>query len=232
MEGWKKIGDPVEYAKNYYKSGIDELILLDVVASLYNRNNLTGIISEIASEVFIPITAGGGIRSVSDAEILLKAGADKVTLNTAAIKNPEIIKSISCAFGSQATVVAIECKKDSSSQNWEPLTDNGRNNTNLNAISWAIKAEEMGAGEILLTSIDQDGTKLGCDIDLFKEISSKVNIPVIGSGGVGTLSDVENILKSKCVDAIAIASALHFNNLSLKSIRKVFNKLGYETRGQ
>ena len=230
MEGWKKIGDPVDFAKKYYEFGIDELILLDVVASLYERNNLTGIISEIASEVFIPITVGGGIRCLKDVENLLKAGADKITLNTAAVKNPEIFKDISSNFGSQATVLAIECKRDISSKNWEPLTDNGRNHTHLDAISWAIKAEEMGAGEIFLTSIDHDGTKLGCDLELFKEISCKVKIPVIGGGGIGSIKDIENLLKSESVDAFAIGSALHFNDLTLKDIRKIFKDNGFDIR--
>ena len=149
MEGWRKVGSPVEFAKKYYNSGIDELIFIDVVASLYERNNLSEIVSEIAQEVFIPITAGGGIRNLNDVDILLKAGADKITLNTAAIRNPSIIQEISSTYGSQATVVAIEAKQNSDLKSWEPLTDNGRNHTNLDVIEWSKKAESLGAGELL-----------------------------------------------------------------------------------
>lgn len=231
MEGWRKIGDPVDFAKKYYEKGIDELIFIDVVASLYDRNNLNEMISEIASEVFIPLTAGGGIKNLEDAGKLLNAGADKITINTAAIKNPNIIRDISSTFGSQATVVAIEAKKiNGSHKSWEPLTDNGRNHTGLDAIKWANLAEKMGAGEILVTSIDKDGTRLGCDLELFKSISLAVNIPVIGGGGVGTIDDSIKAFNETDIQALAIGSSLHYDKIFLKDLKKALIKKNLNIR--
>jgi cyclase len=230
MEGWRKVGSPVEFAKKYYNSGIDELIFIDVVASLYERNNLSEIVSELAQEVFIPITAGGGIRNLSDVGILLKAGADKITLNTAAIRNPSIIQEISSTYGSQATVVAIEAKQNSDLKSWEPLTDNGRNHTNLDVIEWSKKAESLGAGELLLTSIDKDGTRTGCDVKLLQEVSSVVKIPVIGSGGIGSEKDALEIFKEANVDALAIGTSFHYEEFTIQDLKNFLNNQGISTR--
>jgi len=224
MEGWRKFGNPIDNAKSYYQDGIDELILLDVVASLYERNNLIDIVERIAEEIHIPICVGGGVRSSKDVSELLKVGADKVTLNTAATKDFNIIREISDTFGSQATVVCMECKRVKAEEpEWEMLTDNGRNLTGINAKEWIEKAQQLGAGEIYLASIDQDGTALGCDKELFKCLSRMVDIPVIGGCGVGHTQHVVEAFKESDIEAISMGFALHKKLLSLNELRKILN---------
>jgi imidazole glycerol-phosphate synthase subunit HisF len=219
LEGLRKIGNPNTLAKKYYDEGIDEIIFMDAVASLYGRNNLFHIIEKACREIFIPITIGGGIRSVEDIELALKSGADKITLNTAAIKNPSIIKEASRIYGSQCIVGSIEAKRNENS--WEAYIDNGREKTGIDAIDWAGQLEDLGIGELCVTSIDKEGTKKGFDIELISAICNKVNVPVIASGGAKNSTDIIELCKNnKRVNAVAIASMLHYNLESLKDARK------------
>jgi len=219
LEGLRKIGNPNTLAKKYYDEGIDEIIFMDAVASLYGRNNLFHIIEKACREIFIPITIGGGIRSVEDIELALKSGADKITLNTAAIKNPSIIKEASRIYGSQCIVGSIEAKRNENS--WEAYIDNGREKTGIDAIVWAGQLEDLGIGELCVTSIDKEGTKKGFDIELISAICNKVNVPVIASGGAGNSNDIIELCKTNVhVNAVAIASMLHYNLESLKDVRQ------------
>ncbi|HAU2049736.1 TPA: imidazole glycerol phosphate synthase subunit HisF, partial [Legionella pneumophila] len=193
LEGLRVVGNPNEYAMAYYAQGADELIYMDTVASLYGRNNLSEIVKTTAENVFIPITVGGGIRSVDDAKQLLRCGADKVAINTAATKNPTLISDIARRFGSQCVVLSIEAKRTVNGR-WEVMTDNGREHTGMDVVDWARNGEEFGAGEILLTSIDQEGTRKGFDLELVKQVSSMVSIPVIASGGMGKLEDLTEVV--------------------------------------
>ncbi len=218
MEGWRKVGDPADAARRYAAQGADELVFMDVVASLYERNNLQDIVEEVASSVFIPLTVGGGIRKPQDVSDLLARGADKVALNTAATSNPALITEISDQFGSQATVITIEAIRRSDGH-WEAMTDNGRNHTDLDAVEWAQKAESLGAGELLVTSIDRDGLGKGYEIDLIRKISSAVNIPVVASGGLGTREHLAELIDQTDASAAATAQALHWNKLTISDLR-------------
>ena len=218
LEGLRIIGPPGEYALKYYDSGADELIFMDTVASLYGRNHLTEIIKKAAENIFVPITVGGGIRSVDDALKILRSGADKVAINTAAVLNPNLISEIATKFGSQCMVLSIEAKKISSSH-WEVYTDGGREHSGLDVLEWANRAVELGAGEIFLTSVDKEGTKKGFDLDLMKTISQEVNVPLIASGGMGQLEDIKQLLKKSEVDAIAMASVLHYDIMTINEVR-------------
>jgi cyclase len=228
LEGLRKIGNPNNFATKYYKDGIDEILICDVVASLYNRKTILKIINSIAKNVFVPICVGGGIRSTKDAKDLLRNGADKIFLNTAAIKNPKIISELSEEYGKSTIVISIEAKRIS--DQWLAFTKNGREPTGLNVIKWAKHAEYLGAGEILITSIDNEGTQKGFDLELIKEITDAINIPVIVSGGMGKLEHLKEILKLK-LSGIAIASALHYNKVDIISIKKYIKKLSkYDIR--
>ena len=219
LEGLRKIGDPIELAKKYYKEGIDEIIFMDSVASLYDRNNLFHIIERACKEVFIPITIGGGIREISDIEDALKSGADKIAINTQAIKRPNIIKDASRIYGSQCIVGSIEAKRKGINK-WEAYIDNGREETGVDVLDWARRLEGLGIGEILVTSIDQEGTKKGFDIHLIEQISKLVSIPVIASGGAGNISHIEEAATKTTVNAVAIASLLHYNVSNIFDIKK------------
>ncbi|UWG97846.1 imidazole glycerol phosphate synthase cyclase subunit [Dehalobacter sp. DCM] len=218
LEGLRKIGDPNAYAKAYYDQGIDELIYLDIVASLYERNNLLEIVRSAAKDVFIPLTVGGGIRKVEDVRDVLRAGADKVAINTAALKRPELIREVATRFGAQCMVLSIEAKKVSPGH-WEAYYDNGREKTGIDAIEWVKRGYELGAGEILLTSVDREGTAKGFDVDLVKAASNAVPIPVIASGGMGGLEDMITVVNDGSADAIAMAHVLHYNKLTVQEIR-------------
>lgn len=209
LEGLRVLGNPEKFARYYYENGADELIYVDAVASLYNRNSLHDIISRTAKDIFIPMTVGGGIRTIDDIKNVLRAGADKVSINTAAIKNPDFIKEASKKFGSSTIVVSIEAIKQADGS-YLAYTDNGREYTGVEVIGWAEKAQELGAGEILLTSVDNEGTGKGFDVELVKKITSKVSIPVIASGGAGSPENVKNVIDSGKADAVAIASILHY----------------------
>jgi imidazole glycerol-phosphate synthase subunit HisF len=220
LEGLRVIGDPQEYATQYYNDGADELIYIDAVASLYQRNNLTDIVHHTAQNIFIPMTVGGGIRSIEDVKKMLRVGADKVAINTAAVKRPQILKEVAQRFGSQCMVLSIQAKKISD-RKWEVYTDNGREKTGLDVLQWAKRGTELGAGEILLTSVDQEGTRKGFDYELVKEVSSAVSIPVIASGGMGSMEHLLEVVKSGQADAVAMADVLHYGRIKLREIRTV-----------
>jgi len=210
FEGLRVLGKPEEIARHYYENGADELIYMDVVASLYQRNSLVDIVSATAREIFIPMTVGGGLRTLDDIRGVLRAGADKVSLNTAAINRPELIKEASRQFGSSAIVVSIEAIKHPDGK-YEAYTDNGRESTGVDAIEWAQQATELGAGELLVTSINQEGTGRGFDLELTRQIAKLVPIPVIACGGAGNVSDIFDVVSQGMADAVCLASLLHYN---------------------
>jgi len=229
LEGLRVMGDPQEFALRYYEAGADELIYMDIVASLYGRNNLSDIIRRAADQVYIPITVGGGIRSVDDARHILRSGADKVAINTAAVVDPSLIAKVSRRFGSQAMVLSIEAKLTAPGK-WEAYTDNGRERTGLDVIEWARKGVELGAGEILLTSVDREGTRKGFEVDLIQQISQAVPIPVIASGGMGSVGHLIDAVKLGGADAVAIADVLHYKRLELPEIRAAARDGGLNVR--
>ena len=229
LEGLRKLGDPNHFALKYYNEGIDEIFYIDIVASLYNRNSLTDIISKTTNEIFVPITVGGGLRSLLDVENVLRAGADKVSINTAAIKDPNIIDSIAKRFGSSCVALSIEAKKKDE-ENWEAYYDNGREHSGLSVIDWAKEGQERGAGEILITSVDRDGTKQGFDIDLAHNVSDKIKVPLIISGGLGKLEHITDLAAVSNLGGIAIGSSLHYSNLSVNDIRKYCIQEGLPVR--
>jgi cyclase len=210
LEGLRVLGKPHQFARYYYESGADELIYMDVVASLYGRNSLVDVIKKTSREIFIPLTVGGGLRSLEDIRTVLRAGADKVSINTAAINNPKLIEEASKKFGSSTILVSIEAirKKDGS---YEAYTDNGRESTGIDVFEWALYVTELGAGEIMLTSINREGTGKGFDLELTKKISESVPIPVIACGGAGTTHHIYDVITEGSADAVSIASILHYN---------------------
>jgi len=210
LEGLRVLGKPEQFARHYYESGADELIYMDVVASLYNRNSLHEIISKTAREIFIPLNVGGGLRTIEDIRDVLRAGADKVSLNTAAVKNPQIIKEASRRFGSSTVVVSIEVIKQGNGK-YLAFTDNGREYTGIEVLEWAQRVEELGAGEILLTSIDKEGTGSGYDTELTRRVAEVVSIPVIACGGAGNINHVGQVIYEGKADAVAVASILHYD---------------------
>lgn len=218
LEGLRVLGDPQVFAQRYYEQGADELIYMDIVASLYGRNSLRDIVSRTAQDVFIPLTVGGGVRSVDDVRELLRAGADKIAANTAAVRRPEMITEVAHAFGSQCMVLSIEAKRSGPGK-WEVFTDNGREHTGLDVVEWVRKATDLGAGEILLTSVDQEGTRKGFDIELVQAVTAATSIPVIASGGMGSIDHLVEVCTTGQADAVAIADALHYNRLTLDEIR-------------
>ena len=221
-------GDPSELSKHYNAEGADELVFLDITASHEQRKAIIDVVEKVSSEVFIPLTVGGGIRNLDNISELLLAGADKVSINTSAIENPEFIKKSSSKFGSQCIVVAIDAKKTNGS--WNVYTYGGRKDTGINVIEWARKANEYGAGEILLTSMDMDGNKDGYDIDLLNIVSNEVNIPVIASGGAGTMEHIYDALVVGNSDAVLAASIFHFEELTIKQVKKFLNSKGVSVR--
>jgi len=219
LEGLRVLGEPNDFALKYYQQGIDELIYMDSVASLYNRNHLGDIVRKAAENIFVPLTVGGGIRSVDDAKAILCSGADKVAINTAAVRNPALITDIARELGSQCMVLSIEAKKVSK-ERWEVYTDNGREKTALDVIDWVKKAVGLGVGEVLLTSVDCEGTKKGFDCDLVAAVTSEINVPVIASGGMGAAKDLVKVVKEGGADAVAMADVLHYNRVEVGSSRQ------------
>lgn len=226
-------GDPVEVARRYDEQGADEITFLDITASSDNRDTMVHVVEEVASQVFIPLTVGGGIRTLDDIRRMLIAGADKISINTAAIKNPSFVGEASDRFGAQCIVVAIDAKCTSTEnqpKHWEIFTHGGRNATGIDAIEWAVQMEKQGAGEILLTSMDRDGTRDGFDLELTRTISEAVNIPVIASGGVGKLEHlVDGVIKGKA-DAVLAASIFHFGEHTVQEAKAVMSQHGIEVR--
>jgi cyclase len=223
-------GDPVEVAAIYDKAGADELTFLDITASSDARSIMLDVVSRVAEQVFIPFTVGGGIRSVEDFRQILKAGADKISVNSAAIKRPELISEAAWRFGSQCVVVAIDAKRRSDNSGWEVYLNGGRVNTEKDAVEWAVEAEKMGAGEILLTSMDCDGTKSGYDIELTRKVSESVGIPVIASGGAGTMEHFFDALVDAKADAVLAASLFHFREMEIMDLKRYLKQRGTEVR--
>ncbi len=228
LEGLRVLGHPNNFAVRYYEAGIDEILYMDAVASLYGRNSLKELISVAARDIFVPLTVGGGIRTIEDARSVLRAGADKVALNTAAINAPSIILELAEKFGSQCVVVSIEAKKNSKG-GWQAYIENGRQPTGIDVTEWAVKAEEFGAGEILLTSIDQEGTRKGMDLDLLSSLTTNVSIPIIASGGVGNPSHIVEALQVGA-DAVAVADCLHYKRFAISEFKEVAASQGFKMR--
>ncbi|MDH5693383.1 MAG: imidazole glycerol phosphate synthase subunit HisF [Gammaproteobacteria bacterium] len=228
-------GDPVEVAKRYDEQGADEITFLDITASSDQRETMVHVVEQVASQVFIPLTVGGGIRELADVQRMLRAGADKVSINTAAVHNPEFVRQASERFGAQCIVVAIDAKKVSAEDEeprWEIFTHGGRKPTGLDAIEWARKMVELGAGEILLTSMDRDGTKIGFDLPLTRAISDAVSVPVIASGGVGNLQHLVDGVKEGKADAVLAASIFHFGEYTIAQAKEAMAQAGIEVRDQ
>ena len=226
LEGLRKVGDPNTMALDYYNNEIDEIVFMDAVAAYYDRNSLSDLIQRACIGVFIPITVGGGIRTIDDIKNALKSGADKVAINTRAVQDPSFITQSSKIFGAQCIVSSIEAKAVEEGK-WEVYTDNGREPTEKDVVEWAKRVEKLGAGEIMLTSIDQEGTKRGFDINLYQHVANNVSIPIIASGGMGKSGDAVELIKNANVDAIAIASTLHYRIESIQNIKRtlVENKI-------
>ena len=212
LEGLRVLGKPKDFARYYYENGADELLFMDVVASLYERNNLSHIIEETAQEIFIPITVGGGIRNLKDIKGLLRSGADKVCINTGAIKKPDLIRQAALEFGNSTIVVAIEAIKNPDGK-YYAFIDDGREFTGIEVLEWVLKVESLGAGEILLTSVDQEGTGRGFNYELVNLVKSKITIPLIVHGGAGSEIDIYKLLSQDKIDAVSIASVLHYEAL-------------------
>jgi cyclase len=223
-------GDPVECAKEYDCQGADELVFLDITASHENRATMIDVVTRTASECFMPLTVGGGIRTVEDMRAMLKAGADKTSVNTAAIQNPDLVRAGAERFGSQCIVVAIDAKRKSGQPSWEVFTHGGRQPTGLDAVAWALRVEQLGAGEILLTSMDADGTKAGYDLALTRAISMAVHIPVIASGGAGSLEHMAEVLREGRADAVLAASIFHFGEYRVADVKQYLNQKGIPVR--
>ena len=224
----KDAGDPVEQAKIYSDSGADEICFLDITASNENRDTIYDVVERTSKKCFVPLTVGGGVRSIDDITKLLNCGADKVSINTAAVENPKVISDSSKKFGSQCIVVAIDAKKND--DKWEVFTHGGRNNSGLDALEYAKKMEGSGAGELLVTSMDRDGTQIGYDIDLMSKIASKVNIPLIASGGVGNLDHLVNGIKLGNASAVLAASIFHYGKHSIKDAKEYLDSKGIPVR--
>lgn len=229
LEGLRKLGSPNEYAVRYYNEGIDELLYIDIVASLYNRNNLSNIVKETCDNVFIPVTVGGGIRTIEDVRNILKLGADKVAINTEAIKRPYFITEVAQTFGSQCMVLSIQAKKNRNKGGWEAYYDNGRQHSGYDAVEWAKKGVSLGAGEILLTSVDCEGLQRGMDLELIKAVTDAVDVPVICGGGVGDSEDVIEAAKSGA-SAVAVASVLHYGKSDVMELKSEVKNAGIEIR--
>ena len=229
LEGLRVMGAPGEHALRYYQQGVDELIYMDCVASLYGRNHLGDIVKSAAKDIFVPMTVGGGIRSVDDATQILRAGADKVAVNTAAVANPQLITDIARRFGNQCTVLSIEAKQVGP-ERWEVYTDNGRERTGLDVIEWVKRGVAMGAGEVLLTSVDREGTRKGFDIALVKAVTSEISVPVIASGGMGKPEDLLEVVRKGGADAVAMADILHYQRADIGEIRVTAQAAGLGVR--
>lgn len=226
LEGLRVVGVPGELSRAYYAQGADEILYMDAVASLYERNSLHGIIQEVAKDVFVPLTVGGGIRSIEDIRLILRAGADKVAINTAAIRNPDFIREAAQTFGSQCIVASIEAKKQPSGA-WEAYVDTARESTNVDVLEWARRLVELGAGEILITSIDHEGVRKGFETDLIKRVCENVDVPVIACGGCGALEHMDHVLQNAEVSAIACASIFHYGTYRIDQAKEYLTSKGH-----
>ena len=229
LEGLRIVGQPGPLARRYYDDGVDEIIYMDTVASLYGRNNILPVIENAAREIFVPMTVGGGIRTIDDIVGALRAGADKVTINTAAIARPAFLKEAAQAFGSQCIVLSVEAKRRGDDR-WEALTDNGRERTGVDVLQWVEEAESLGAGEILVTSVDAEGTRRGFDHELFRAVRERVDVPVIGCGGAGNPEHVIESIKKDGLDAIACASLFHYDEAPMPDLKSALAAAGIAVR--
>ena len=221
-------GNPIEMAEKYSKEGADELVFLDITATLESRNNVVDLVKEVAKKVFIPLTVGGGVRSVKDISELLNAGADKISINSAALKNPKLLNDASNRFGSQCIVLALDVKRNGSS--WNVFSHGGSRSFDINAIDWIREAEDRGVGEILLTSMDADGTMAGVDLEITKMVSEMVSVPVIASGGIGTLDHFKDAFTFGKTDAVLAASVFHRDIIPLKNVKKYLKEIDIQVR--
>lgn len=228
LEGLRVMGKPEDFASRYFADGADELHYQDIVASLYGRSNIVDLIKETAEHIFVPLTVGGGIRTLSDIQQILRAGADKVCLNTAATMRPEFITEAAKSFGAQCVVVGIETIRQADGR-WKVFTDNGREPTGMDAYDWAMRAVDLGAGELLLTSVDREGTFKGFEFEFIQQIAPRVPVPVVAHGGAGTLDDFVKAAKAG-VDGVAVAGVLHYNKLTVKDIKRHLVAEGVEVR--
>jgi cyclase len=224
------VGDPVEIAEFYNSEGADEIVFLDITATYEGRKTMLDVVRRTAEKVFIPLTVGGGINSIEDFKETLRVGADKISINSAAVRNPQLIADAATRFGCQCVVVAIDGKKNEDGLGWHVVINGGRIDTGLDAIMWAKRVEELGAGEILLTSMDADGTKQGYDIEFINAIASSVNIPVIASGGCGKIEDFYDVFTKSKADAALAASLFHYKELSIKEVKWYLKNKGVEIR--
>lgn len=226
--GLKEVGDPVALAKKYYSDGADELVFLDISATVEKRKTMVDVVRRVAKEIFIPFTVGGGISTIEDVRAMLMAGADKVSLNSAAIRNPSLIEEASKRFGNQCIVLAVDAKKRADNTGWNVYVEGGRKDTGIDCMEWILKGVSLGAGEILLTSMDADGTKEGFDLELYKVVSKIVNVPVIASGGCGKLEDFKSALEVS--DAALAASIFHYEESSIQNVKKYLKEEGVAVR--
>lgn len=228
--GLEEVGDPVELAKSYYEQGADELVFLDITATHEQRDTMVQVVEKVASAIFIPFTVGGGIRSVEDIRKMLLAGADKVSLNSAAVKNPKLIQEGAAIFGNQCIVLAVDGKKRQDGSGWDVYVNGGRVDTGLDLLTWVKQAVELGAGEILLTSMDADGTKQGFDIALCKAVRDIVDVPVIASGGCGSLQHFVEVFDEDAADAALAASMFHYGEVSVPQVKRYLKEKGIAVR--
>ena len=229
LEGLRIVGQPGPMARRYYDDGVDEIIYMDTVASLYGRNNILPVVEDAARDIFVPLTVGGGIRTIDDIVAALRAGADKVAINTAAIARPDFLREAAETFGSQCIVLSVEAKRRGE-ERWEALTDNGRERTGVDVLNWVAEAEQLGAGEILVTSVDAEGTRRGFDHELFRAVRASVRVPVIGSGGAGKAADVVAAVVEDGLDAVACASLFHYEQCPPQALKAHMAEAGIPVR--
>lgn len=229
FEGLRVMGSPRELAKRYYEAGADEIVFVDIVASLYGRNNILSVVSAAAAEIFVPLTVVGGIRSVDDVRMALRSGADKVGVNTRAVSNPQFIKDVAETFGSQCITLSVEAKHIGP-RKWEVYTDNGRERTGRDVLEWVQEAVSLGAGEVLLTSVDCDGTRKGYDVELVREVYQAVDVPVIASGGAGSIEDLKALAIPAQADGLVVASILHSGAIDLADLKRELIRAGAAIR--
>ena len=229
LEGLRKLGDPHAFARGYYEAGVDEILYLDIVASLYERNNLSHIVRRTTGDVFIPITVGGGLRSVEDVRGILQQGADKAAINTAAVKDPSLITRVAEAYGSQCMVLSIQAKRRRDGPGWEAYYDNGREHSGLDVVEWAKRGAELGAGEILLTSVDREGLDRGMDHELIRAVTAAVSVPVIAAGGAAGPGDVA-LAAGEGASAVALSSLLHYKRMEVGTLKAALAARGVGVR--
>ena len=230
FEGLRKVGFAKDYALKYYNENIDEIFYIDAVSSLFSKKFVRNFLQMACEKIRVPVTVGGGIKTVDQAKKILKSGADKIAINTAAVKNPNLLKKLSDMIGSQSVVSYIEAKKNETKKTWEVYINNGKENTGIDVLRWVDIIQEKGAGELLITSVDREGTEKGFENDLYSKLSKKVDIPMIANGGCGKIKDILEISKNNCVDGVAISSVLHFDKLKIDEIKKFFKNKKFNIR--